>query len=162
VFSPCRRYRYILTRKIGEQPRALVAIGLNPSTADAYKPDQTVSKDMGFAQRWQCGLLIKLNAYGFRATDPADLKRFRRDNDAVGAANDDAIAFVLSLVRPMVDTILLGWGNHIEPARQRVLAALLGPHGMCLGTNKNGTPEHELYIPYTRPLQPWRLPPEAP
>jgi hypothetical protein len=111
--------------------RPMMCCGLNPSTATATTDDQTIRKDIGFARRWGCGWFGKVNAYGYRATDPKDMKAARKQGvDIVGADNDR-------------------WLRHAFET-----AAV----PMCLGTNGNGTPKHELYIPYERELVPWSCP----
>lgn len=156
--SPCGVYRYMLTRELGGE-RVLAAFGLNPSKATAELDDNTIRKDMGFARRWGCGRLIKPNAYAYRATDPNDMKRARKSGvDVIGPENDEAIRGALELVRTWKGILLVAWGNHIEPKRQRDLASIIryaGVTPMCLGTNGNGTPVHELYQPYERELRGW-------
>src|SRR4051812_40590931 len=58
TFSDDDVYRYELTRELGGM-RPLVTCGLNPSTADASKNDQTIRKDIGFAKHWGCGRVLK-------------------------------------------------------------------------------------------------------
>lgn len=55
----------------GEKP--LISIGLNPSTADEKKPDMTISKIIGFANRFGFDSFIMLNLYAQRATFPDNL-----------------------------------------------------------------------------------------
>jgi len=155
--SPCGAYRYTLTRELGGD-RPLVICGLNPSTATAEVNDPTIRKEIGFARLWQCGRLVKVNAYAYRATDPADMKRARKAGvDVNGPDNDEAIRQAIGLVVLAKGVLLVAWGNHIEPQRQRDIERLIrfgGAEALCLGTNKNGTPVHPLYIPYERtPIQ---------
>ena len=157
-FSPCGTYRYWLTRELGGD-RPLVDCGLNPSTATAEINDQTIRKNIGFARRWGCGRLVKTNAYGFRATDPNVMKRARKSGiDIVGPGNDAALLRAVELVRLTGGILLVTWGAHIEPERQRELARIFGDLAMCLGTNGDGSPRHPLYLKYETPLVPWRCP----
>lgn len=162
VFSPDEVYRYWLTRELGgEVP--LVCCGLNPSTADATRNDPTVRKDIGFAKRWGCGRVIKVNAYGYRATLPADMKRARKNGvDIVGPDNDQYLRRAFELAVETGGKILVAWGVNIDPARQceiaELLAATPGAVPWTLKRNDNGTPSHELYIPYETPLVPWHCP----
>src|SRR3954462_13242745 len=80
IFSACGRYRYLLTRQLGEgsvgqEKKVATFIMLNPSTADATRNDPTIRKCIGFAQRWQCERLQVLNLFAVRATLPRDMKR---------------------------------------------------------------------------------------
>lgn len=68
-------YRYRLRRvltapHIDHDPRVVVC-GLNPSTADAFRDDPTIRREAGFARAWGGGVLVKVNAYAWRATRPA-------------------------------------------------------------------------------------------
>lgn len=55
VFSPCGKYRYALTRRVGPGKQAAAFILLNPSTADAERDDPTVRRRIGFARQRGCG-----------------------------------------------------------------------------------------------------------
>jgi len=52
TISPCGKYRYFLSREIGQELGVATFIMLNPSTADATKNDPTIRKCMGFARKW--------------------------------------------------------------------------------------------------------------
>lgn len=160
-FSDDGVYRWWLTREFGGD-RPLACCGLNPSTATADINDQTIRKDIGFARLWRCGLVIKVNAYGFRATQPAVMNRARAAGaDIVGPDNDRWIVQAIDMVSIVGGIFMVAWGNHIEPHRQRDIARMLHDRSvvpMCLGTNGNGTPKHELYQPYERELVPWVCP----
>lgn len=161
IFSDDQIYRWWLTRELGGE-RTLVAIGLNPSTATAETNDPTIRKDIGFAKLWGCGRIVKGNAYGYRATDPANMKRARKAGvDVVGFDNDRYLMDMITAAKHGGGVVLVAWGNHIEPDRQRHLARMfdhVGVTPMCLGTNKNRTPVHELYQPYDRALVAWSCP----
>jgi hypothetical protein len=73
TLSPCRRYRYVLWRQWDESLPAVVFCGLNPSTADETADDATIRRELGFARAWGFGKLVKVNAYGWRATDPRQM-----------------------------------------------------------------------------------------
>jgi hypothetical protein len=159
--SDCGTYRYTLTRELGGE-RTLVAFGLNPSKATAEIDDPTIRKDIGFAKIWGCERVLKINAYGYRATDPGDMKRARKAGvDTIGPDNDDVIRRALGMALLTNGVLLVAWGNHIELKRQQEIATAIrfsGVTPMCLGTNKNGTPVHELYQPYDRQLVAWCCP----
>ena len=159
-FSPCGQYRYWLERDLGYQ-RPLVICGLNPSIATATKNDPTVRKEMGFAQRWGCGRLVKVNAYAFIATDPNVMKKARKaGRDVVGPDNDAAIVRAAEVARECDGIFLVAWGANIEPQRQAEIDLLIRMivTPMCLGQNGDGSPVHPLYIPYDREKRPWAAP----
>ena len=74
-------HRYVLASK-GIKP--LVVIGVNPSTANEHKPDPTIRKVMGFAERNKYDSFVMLNLYAQRSTDfkgvhrERDMKRLSR------------------------------------------------------------------------------------
>ena len=88
AFSPCRRYRYCLSRVWNPKLPSVMFVGLNPSTADEQEDDPTVRRCIGFARNWNFGGLILVNLFAYRSTDPADLLRV---DDPVGPGNDKHI-----------------------------------------------------------------------
>ncbi len=73
-FSPDRKYRYVLRRKIGSSARRVVFIMLNPSIADEVRTDPTVRRCVGFARRWGFGALEVVNLFALVSTDPNGLQ----------------------------------------------------------------------------------------
>lgn len=138
VFSPCRTWRYSLTRVWDPKRDTVAFIGLNPSTADETVNDPTVRRCIGFARSWGYGQMIMLNLFGFRATDPRVMKRAA---DPVGPGNDAAL-------RDLTDGIetIAVWGAHGNwLKRDYHVLDLVGPV-KCLGTTKEGFPRHPLYL----------------
>lgn len=146
TWSPCKRYRYTLRRQglQGMLDPGFAAIGfllLNPSTATEKKNDPTIRKCIGFATRWGFAELVIINVYAFRSTDPAGLWTV---DDPVGPENDAAIAEVAG----QVEKIICGWGKHARPERIERVAEMLGGRDVyALAVNKDGSPQHPLYIP---------------
>lgn len=170
VISDCGKYRPWLTRPLGgEIP--LVSIGANPSVADADRDDQTMRKEQGYARAWGCGLLIKVNIYPWRATDPDDMwAAQKRGEDIYGNgmmiggvpySNVHYILRAVELAQRHRGIILGAWGNIGEIAQVRgVVYAIedMGAKIQCLGTNANGSPKHTLYLKKTLTPQPWSMP----
>lgn len=162
VFDVTRTYRYELGRFFGDGPPALFC-GLNPSKAGLKvtrdNNDPTVRRWIGFAQRWGCGSIVIVNAYGWIETKPAVMfAAARRGYDIVGPENDDHIRRAIDRVKLAGGKICVCWGCNIKPGRQAEIAYVFGDDAMCLGVNDDGSPEHALYIPYERPLVRWRCP----
>ena len=89
VYSPCERYRYLLTRTWDRAgPKALFVM-LNPSTATELQNDPTVERCERRARALGFGAFRVTNIFAFRATDP---RVMRADPDPVGPGNDAAIA----------------------------------------------------------------------
>jgi hypothetical protein len=161
IFSPDRKLRYVVTRKLGESSRVLAAIGLNPSKADAFRNDPTVKRCINFAAAWGCGLYVMLNASAFRATEPSDMAAAARDGiDVVGPHNATFIAAVFELLGAD-DVALAAWGVNAEFARVQRIAGLAYGAGIqlaCLGMTKSGAPRHPLYVHGSTMPQPWSGP----
>jgi hypothetical protein len=123
---------------------------LNPSTADEVKLDPTCSRARNYAEQWGYGSLIVTNVFGWRATDPVDMKA---QKDPVGPGNDAAI------VRAAKEAaiVVCAWGNHgafmERSARIRELLKKFELH--ALRVNGNGEPAHPLYLPGKLKAQTW-------
>jgi len=141
TFSPCRVYRYTLTRVWDEDAPALAFVCLNPSTADETRDDPTMRRCIGFARRWGFGSMVATNIFALRSTDPGGL---RRVDDPVGPGNDRAIRRVVR----SADTVIAAWGAHgAYLDRQTRVMKLLPETALCLGVTKAGAPKHPLYLP---------------
>lgn len=143
MFSPCRTWRYVLTRRWGEGP-ALAVIGLNPSTADEQTDDPTIRRCVGLARRWSYGALVMLNLFAYRATDPADMQRAP---NPIGPDNDRHIAEQTRAA----GMVLAAWGVHGEWGQRAVhvqvmLGATYGVPLHALGWTRAGHPRHPLYV----------------
>jgi hypothetical protein len=141
VISACGSFRYLLTRPATQaHPGA--------STADAENDDSTIRKCRGFAERWDCNGITVANLYAFRATKPADMKAAI---DAIGPDND---AWLRRLAYEH-DDVVFAWGAHADADRASEVVRIFKNEGcrmFCLGTNKDGSPKHPLYIRYEQPL----------
>ncbi len=167
TFSEDKLHRYELGRSWEYMlDRTLLVIGLNPSTATATEDDATIRKEIGFAKRWNCSRLVKVNAFSRRSTDPRMLYQRRGVRRAgwesiTDLENDTAIARERLLVRATGGITLVAWGaniSKIDPKRQAALCELLTAEMgdlMCLGSNQDGTPVHPLYQPYERERTRW-------
>lgn len=151
ILSPDRMFRYLLLRKFSEfsreallQPyKPLLAIMLNPSTADEESNDPTINACVSFGIHWVCTELRVVNLFAYRATDPAKLYKAR---DPIGPLNDVYINHQILEVREAGGIVLAAWGTApIAYSRGADLAERFGPF-KCLGRNKNGSPRHPLYI----------------
>jgi hypothetical protein len=140
VFSRCRQYRYVLTRKWDPALPTVLFIALNPSTADERRDDPTVRRCVSFARSWGFGRLVIANLFAFRATDPSRLADVR---DPVGPRND----VWLERLSIDADMTIAAWGIHGNLANRAssVLPRLTKTHH--LGLTKHGYPRHPLYLP---------------
>lgn len=151
--SPCRKYRYTLSRAWGDNSRPLVVIGLNPSKADESKDDNTIKKLVTIARGLNFDTLIMLNLFAFRATDPREMKNAL---DPVGPDNDEILKSFIS----GASTVVAAWGNH-GSFRKRdafvvTLAKTVGKKLYCFDITSQGQPKHPLFLPNdTRSLYPF-------
>lgn len=145
-FSPCKEYRYSLSRTWDRSLPRILFIGLNPSTADDKSDDPTVRRCIGFAKKWGFGGLILVNLFAYRTTDPSGLTEV---DEPVGRDNDRWIA----VEQTRVDRVVAAWGNagSLLGRDEIVLNCLNRVH--CLGVTKTGYPRHPLYLSATTPLQ---------
>src|SRR5437762_3921820 len=85
-FSPCRTWRYWLTRRWNDELPPCGFIGLNPSHADENEDDQTIRRCTSFAKQWGNGGIVMLNLFAIVESDPAKLSAVHVD--LVGKDND--------------------------------------------------------------------------
>jgi hypothetical protein len=151
TFSRCRRWRYLLWRKWADGPIANFLM-LNPSTADEVKLDPSCTRARRYAERWGFGALIVTNLFGWRATDPDEMKAAE---DPVGGGNDRAI---LDAAQNSA-LVVCAWGNHGAHMSRSVTVlsklrkAKVPLHALRL--NGNGEPAHPLYLPASLKPQKW-------
>jgi len=144
LFSECRRWRYLLWRRWDAARPVANFLMLNPSTADEWKLDPSCTRARLYAERWGYGALIVTNIFGWRATDPEEMKAVR---DPVGRGNDRAI---LRAARESA-IVVCAWGNHGahlgRSAAVRKLLAKARIDARVLRMNAGGEPAHPLYLP---------------
>lgn len=144
--------RFVL-RNDGTKP--LVTIGLNPSTANEQKPDATMRKVMGFAERNGFDSFIMLNLYPQRTPHPTELHLTR--NEALHHRNLEEIMSALNGFNFL--SVLLAFGDNINcrsylrDCLKDIVNVLspLNPQWLHTGTlTKNGNPRHPLsrHLPY--------------
>lgn len=149
-FSPCRAYRYDLTRSWYEGYGEVAFIGVNPSTADETKDDPTIRRCIGFAKSWGFSGLHMLNLFAFRATDPKDMKKA---DDPIGPDND---AYILSVANECT-AIIAAWGvNGTHRGRDKQVRELVKDLNV-LRLTKAGHPCHPLYLPKTLGFERWKM-----
>lgn len=156
TFSPCRNYRYMLTRRWGRGP-TLCWVMLNPSTADAFRTDNTLAKCIGFTKRaGNYGGAVIVNLYSLRSTDPKALWTCG-EAERIGPLGDQ---FITEQAGGRNHAIV-AWGTHgARNGRGDQVAAMLANAGVtlhCLGVTKDGQPKHPLYVPGDTAFQEYRV-----
>ena len=138
VFSPCRKYRYSLTRSWNSAEGYVLFIGLNPSIADEIIDDPTLIRCINFAKDWGYGGLIMVNLFAYMSTHPTDLKKAKLP---IGKNNNKHIL----KNHQKSQLTIAAWGNdgNLLKRDKEVLKIINNP--MCLNINKSGQPAHPLY-----------------
>ena len=160
IFSPDRRFRYRLTRRVGDGDGAVMFLMLNPSRADETRDDPTIRKCRGFAERWGYGWMHAVNLSPYRATHPANLyealpepRRVRRQNTSMvleTAAGSELI--VLAYGNP-AERLAKTKGTRGRVGRVTRLLSESGSELHCLGVTNSGYPRHPVRIAYDTPLE---------
>lgn len=139
-------YRYELGRAWDYSLPRLVSAMLNPSDADHLGPDPTLTRNVGFASGFGYGSLVVVNAYAWIDSKPRALPRLdgRPSSRAVGPENNEAVIAAIT-----GHDVIAAWGKHCtrERADWMLRVGLAGAKRVdCLGTNKDGSPKHPLYL----------------
>ncbi|NCM96838.1 MAG: hypothetical protein AUK60_05215 [Rhodobacteraceae bacterium CG2_30_10_405] len=152
VYSPCERYRYLLTRTWDTARPKLLFTMLNPSTATEVQNDPTVERCERRARALGFGAFRVTNIFAFRATDP---RVMRAEANPVGPGNDQAL--IESAL--WADQVICAWGGHgAHLGRGRQVETLLRATGCPLhhlGLTRDGQPRHPLYLAYATQPQLW-------
>lgn len=142
VFSRDGVYRYSLVAKWDKTLPRIAFIGLNPSTADEYKLDPTLTRIRKWAERWGFGSFVMLNLFAFRTPNPTVMVQA---TDPVGPQNDTVIQLEC---RGATSRIVVAWGEGgIIMGRGGVVTSRLKSWGkpmFCLGRTSRGFPIHPL------------------
>ncbi|MCQ2463161.1 MAG: DUF1643 domain-containing protein [Clostridia bacterium] len=152
-------YRYILGTR-GERP--LICIGINPSTAQPDKLDNTLKSVQRIALSNGFDSFIMFNVYAQRATNPDDMEK--ECNAVLHRENMKAFEYVLSLNRDAAASVWAAWGAIIEKrdylpecVSDMIKAGdKYGARWFSAGKlSKKGHPHHPLYLPKNSLLEPF-------
>ena len=143
--------RYSLERKGN---RMLYVFGVNPSTATDKKPDRTMQKVLGFAERNGFDGFAMMNLYPLRSTNPRALPKVM--DEELHQRNLAEIKNVMSNSRSPV--VLLAFGDaigaapYLKKCLKDIVTTLqpLCPQWKQIGTpNKFGNPRHPSRAAYS-------------
>jgi len=142
IFSRCKKYRYVLTRKWNAELPPVLFVALNPSIADETIDDPTVRRCVSFAREWGYGGILIANLFAFRSSDP---RKLTSTDDPIGPRND----WWLSRLSAESAITIAAWGTHgaLSNRAVAVLPSLRNVHH--LGLTRDGHPRHPLYLPGT-------------
>ena len=142
-------YRYRLWRQWNMHPPfpgTVLWVMLNPSVADAFKDDPTLTKCIGWTKRWGYGRLEVVNIYAYRSTDPAAMfTAYRAGADIIGPENDNALEAAMN----RATVIVAAWGNNGSgPRVDEITEQLRAVDARCLGRTRSGAPKHPVRLAY--------------
>lgn len=159
TLSPCGKYRYTLTRSLGQPGFRACVVMVNPSTADAIDNDATIRKLIGFGRGLQWSEFTVVNLFAYRATD---VRKLADADDPIGPANNNHLVTQIALCNILV----FAWGasGKLPPRLQdrwRYVAALAvacGKQPYSFGICQDGHPCHPVMLGYNTPLSIWEPP----
>jgi len=141
-FSNDRKYRYRLWRIWDDSlPRAML-IGLNPSTANENKNDNTINILIRVMTTLGYGGFYMMNCFAFIASKPELLKH--------NQLSDEWNNNFLIVTAGECSDVIFAWGSFEiikETGRDKELMELF-PNALCFGHNQNGTPFHPRALSY--------------
>lgn len=139
-FSECRKYRYALWRIWDFKKPLAMCVGLNPSTANEHKNDNTINILVKVLTDLKYGGFYMTNLFAFISSNPDDLLT---SDDPIGD-NDSK----LREIRKKCKDVIVCWGSFVQ-AENRIKDVLPNyPDAKCFGVNKNGTPWHPRALSY--------------
>ncbi len=138
VFSPCSKYRYLLSRDWDENGKIAMCIGLNPSNANSDKNDPTINILIRTLTKLGFGGLRMVNLYAYVSSKPKALFEI---SDPQGM--NDAW---LQTTAYGCQEIIFCWGSfkNIEHRAKKIKEMF--PSAKCFGKNFNKTPLHPMAI----------------
>src|SRR5947209_5519102 len=101
-FSPCRKYRYKLWRIWDDSLPKAMCIGLNPSTANEGKNDQTINYLRMMLSNLGYGGFYMMNLFAWISSKPQDLLTC---SDPIGENEDK-----LKEVEAICEDVIVCWG----------------------------------------------------
>lgn len=156
IFSVDGKRRRWLSRHLSGASKRCGFIMLNPSNADADKPDPTITRCIGFARREGAGSLEVANLADIIETDSKKLDGLARQGETTDGNSRHYLRHVLAC-----ELVICAWGAH-PWARGKLHGWWLAENGgdlpsmfKCLGKTKTGAPNHPLYLPADKPLENW-------
>lgn len=162
IFSKDGLYRYVAWRRWRRKDGMIAYIGLNPSTANAVKNDNTITKLIKITEHNGYGGFFMLNLFAYISTDPDKL--LDKSVNTIGPRNNAYIRYYASRAKMVV----FCWGSFTEAyeplgdflsdSRAEQVAKLFPQpefQRFCLEHNTHGRPKHPLYCKDTQSIILW-------
>lgn len=144
LFSACGKYRYKLWRFWDKSLPLAMCIGLNPSTANGTKNDQTISYLIKMLRILGYGGFYMMNCYPLISSKPDVLREF--EEDAYHDKEDiENARFLLETAHECKD-VIFAWGTFkiIKKDGRDKMFSGYWPNALCFGKNADGSPFHPL------------------
>lgn len=172
IISADQRHRYLLWREwrgthdpknwnwfgavdgAGEplgEPKPVLFVMLNPSTADGASDDPTVRRCVSFAASWKFERLEIVNLFAYRTSEPAALLALTDRDDPIGRDNMMHVQRAAS----RADLIVCAWGDGGSDylGQAETIRGWIGDRPVyALGLTRKGNPRHPLYLVRSTPL----------
>ena len=142
-FSECGKFRYQLWRVWDEaKPKALV-IGLNPSTANADKPDPTITNLKIALVKLGYGGFVIVNCFPIISPKPGILKGVDINDD-----ENTNNQYIVGEAAKDCQVVIFAWGAFPVVGKSGIDKRWesLFPSAQCFGKSKNGKPWHPLFL----------------
>ena len=139
IFSNDKKYRYVLWRIWNNDLPKLMFIGLNPSTANQHKNDNTINRIKGLCVSLGFGGFYMLNLFTYITAYPRELNECL---DPVGPSDK-----YISMYIEKVNKTVLCYGSFKQAKNRAIEVKHLLNDVYCLGINRDGSPLHPLYCP---------------
>lgn len=136
LFSPCQKHRIWLNRVWDRSKPMVLFIGLNPSTANAHKPDNTITKVKKIANYNGFGGFYMMNLFTFISTDPDKLD--------IKNGNINLADRYLRHIATKCEAVVFAWGAFKVHGRDAEVRSMF-PNAFALHINDDGSPKHPLY-----------------
>lgn len=152
VYSPCKEYRYSLTKVVSDSKLPLLFILLNPSTATEVTNDPTVSRCQRRASMLGYQSFRICNLFAYRTKNPTIMKKCP---DPIGPQNNHIIRDSIL----WANEIICAWGSHgtylNRAAEVYKIINTIGVKTYHLGLTKANQPKHPLYLSYSQKPVRW-------
>jgi hypothetical protein len=127
------------------EPKSVLFIMLNPSTADGSEDDPTIRRCVAYAKAWRFDRVEVVHLFAYRTSSPKVLLALNHDDDPIGIDNKIWVERAAS----RAGLIVCAWGDHGNYLGQdeTVLGWLGSREWHSLGFTKDGRPKHPLYLP---------------
>ena len=153
VYSPCKNYRYSLSRAHKTARKSLLFILLNPSTATEKKNDPTIARCEQRAKLLGYKSFIICNLFAYRTKSPLLMKNYHAP---IGSENNQIIEESLGIA----NQVICAWGNHGTHLNQAEtvmkIIETMGKSAYHLGLTKRDQPIHPLYVHYNQKPILWK------